>query len=262
MGDFGGEIRKPIYNCEIVQRQAPSMAQDGILGQLREFVDFICGCDATMVYIKALEILMSQRRTKTSTSQAKSRKAKFKSRKAFIHNSTSTRILEYALLDSQCATAFILSEVAEALEQDKLKLYTTSRTTSTSTKRSHFYRTRSAHWVKLLTSPTSKGSCCIDLGWSNVGHGNPCVDYGDAIGISHVIVAIQVTPGVEPSVNLKTKVHYWRISTSTVRHSTVRFGSVSITTEYHIVPPRRGWGRHNTAARNCQDVIYTAPSHA
>ena len=33
------------------------MAQDGILGQLREFVDFICGCDATMVYIKALEIL-------------------------------------------------------------------------------------------------------------------------------------------------------------------------------------------------------------
>ncbi|XP_067432783.1 uncharacterized protein [Thunnus thynnus] len=47
-----------------------------------------------------------------------------------------------------------------------------------------------------------------DLGWSIVGHGNPCLDYGDTIGISHRIVVRQVTPGVEPSVNLKTEVHY------------------------------------------------------
>nr|XP_055049264.1 uncharacterized protein LOC129434357 [Misgurnus anguillicaudatus] len=47
-----------------------------------------------------------------------------------------------------------------------------------------------------------------DLGWSIVGHGNPCVDYGDAFGISHRIVVKQVTPGVEPSVNLKTEVCY------------------------------------------------------
>lgn len=47
-----------------------------------------------------------------------------------------------------------------------------------------------------------------DLGWSIVGHGNPCVGYGDAIGISHRIVVRQVTPGVEPSVKLKTEVHY------------------------------------------------------
>ena len=53
----------------------------------------------------------------------------------------------------------------------------------------------------------------------------------------------------------------WRISTSTVWHGMVWFGSVSIKTEYHIVPPRHGRGRHNTAARNCLDVIYTAPSH-
>lgn len=47
-----------------------------------------------------------------------------------------------------------------------------------------------------------------DLGWSIVGHGNACIDYGDAIGISHRIVVRQVTPGVNPSVSLKTEVHY------------------------------------------------------
>ncbi|XP_035525621.1 uncharacterized protein LOC118333908 [Morone saxatilis] len=47
-----------------------------------------------------------------------------------------------------------------------------------------------------------------DLGWSIVGYGNPCLDYGDAFGISHRIVVRQVTPGVEPSVNFKTEVHY------------------------------------------------------
>lgn len=31
-----------------------------------------------------------------------------------------------------------------------------------------------------------------DLGWSIVGYGNPCVEYGDAIGISHRIVVTQV----------------------------------------------------------------------
>ncbi|XP_039456643.1 uncharacterized protein LOC120433805 [Oreochromis aureus] len=47
-----------------------------------------------------------------------------------------------------------------------------------------------------------------DLGWSIVGNGNPCVDYGDAIGISHRIVVRQVIPDVESSVNLKRVVHY------------------------------------------------------
>lgn len=69
------------------------------------------------------------------------------------------------------------------------------------------------------TSPTSKGICIwqrksalcavyTDLGWSIVGHKNPWVDDGDAIGISHRIIVRQVTPGVEPFVNLKTEVHY------------------------------------------------------
>lgn len=49
---------------------------------------------------------------------------------------------------------------------------------------------------------------CTDLGWSIVGHGNACVDYGDAIGISHQIVVRQVTPGVNPSISLKTQVRY------------------------------------------------------
>ena len=47
-----------------------------------------------------------------------------------------------------------------------------------------------------------------DLGWSIVGHGHARVDSGDAIGISHRIVVRQVTPGVNPSVSLKTEVHY------------------------------------------------------
>ncbi|KAI4892141.1 hypothetical protein NFI96_009207, partial [Prochilodus magdalenae] len=47
-----------------------------------------------------------------------------------------------------------------------------------------------------------------DLGWCIVGHGNPCVDYGDSIGVSHHIIVKEVAAGVETSVNLKTKVHY------------------------------------------------------
>ncbi|CAI5678523.1 unnamed protein product [Oreochromis niloticus] len=47
-----------------------------------------------------------------------------------------------------------------------------------------------------------------DLGWSIVGNRNPCVDYGDAIGISHRIAVRQVIPDVESSVNLKRVVHY------------------------------------------------------
>ncbi|XP_054594125.2 uncharacterized protein [Nothobranchius furzeri] len=47
-----------------------------------------------------------------------------------------------------------------------------------------------------------------DLGWSIVGHGNPCVEYGDAIGISHRIVVRQVKPKVDSALNLKGEVHY------------------------------------------------------
>ncbi|XP_023806186.1 uncharacterized protein LOC111946692 [Oryzias latipes] len=47
-----------------------------------------------------------------------------------------------------------------------------------------------------------------DLGWSIVGHGNPHVDFSDAIGLSHRIIVQQVTPMVKPYVNLKTKVNF------------------------------------------------------
>ncbi|KAK3545764.1 hypothetical protein QTP70_011831, partial [Hemibagrus guttatus] len=47
-----------------------------------------------------------------------------------------------------------------------------------------------------------------DLGWSIVGHRNPYVDYGDAVGTSHRIVVRKVTPDMEFPVNLKTEVHY------------------------------------------------------
>ncbi len=47
-----------------------------------------------------------------------------------------------------------------------------------------------------------------NLGWSIVGHGNPYVDYGDAIGTSHHIVIRQVTPSMYSPANPKTEVHY------------------------------------------------------
>lgn len=47
-----------------------------------------------------------------------------------------------------------------------------------------------------------------DLGWSVIGHGNPCVDSGDIYGTSHQIIVRQVMPSIPASVNLKTKVHY------------------------------------------------------
>ncbi|XP_077385926.1 uncharacterized protein LOC144023873 [Festucalex cinctus] len=47
-----------------------------------------------------------------------------------------------------------------------------------------------------------------DLGWSIVGCGSPCVDYGDAIGISHHMEVRQVTPNIESSTSFRTEVHY------------------------------------------------------
>ncbi|XP_045065112.1 uncharacterized protein LOC123482227 [Coregonus clupeaformis] len=44
-----------------------------------------------------------------------------------------------------------------------------------------------------------------DLGWSVVGYGNPCLDFGDAFGISHQVIVKQVT-SVLP--NLPNEVHY------------------------------------------------------
>lgn len=47
-----------------------------------------------------------------------------------------------------------------------------------------------------------------DLGWSIVGYGNPCIDYGDAIGVSHQVIVRQVMPSLQSSFNLTNQVHY------------------------------------------------------
>lgn len=47
-----------------------------------------------------------------------------------------------------------------------------------------------------------------DLGWSIVGFGNTCLDYGDDIGLSHRIIVKQVMPSIKSSSNLKSEVHY------------------------------------------------------
>ena len=47
-----------------------------------------------------------------------------------------------------------------------------------------------------------------DLGWSVVGYGNPCLNYGDAIGISHQVMVKQVMPGLPSSSDLTKEVHY------------------------------------------------------
>lgn len=47
-----------------------------------------------------------------------------------------------------------------------------------------------------------------DLGWSVVGYGNPCLDYGDAIGVNHQVIVKQVIPSLQSSSNLTSKVHY------------------------------------------------------
>ncbi|KAL3966417.1 Rho-associated protein kinase 2 [Sarotherodon galilaeus] len=47
-----------------------------------------------------------------------------------------------------------------------------------------------------------------DLGWSIVGYGNPCLDYGDAFGISHQVIVKEVVPDIQPSSNFTNKVHY------------------------------------------------------
>ena len=47
-----------------------------------------------------------------------------------------------------------------------------------------------------------------DLGWSVVGYGNPCLDYGDKIGVSHQVIVKQVMPGFESSSNLTSEVRY------------------------------------------------------
>nr|XP_054587464.1 uncharacterized protein LOC129152993 [Nothobranchius furzeri] len=47
-----------------------------------------------------------------------------------------------------------------------------------------------------------------DLGWSIVGQGSQCLNFGDAIGISHRIIVKRVVPDLNPSVDLQTKIHY------------------------------------------------------
>lgn len=47
-----------------------------------------------------------------------------------------------------------------------------------------------------------------DLGWSIVGCSNPCIDYGDAIGLSHRIVVKEVTPIPKCPHSLTTEVQY------------------------------------------------------
>ena len=46
-----------------------------------------------------------------------------------------------------------------------------------------------------------------DLGWSVVGFGNPCLDIGDMIGVSHQVTVKQVIPGLQSS-TLPREVHY------------------------------------------------------
>lgn len=47
-----------------------------------------------------------------------------------------------------------------------------------------------------------------DLGWSIVGCSNSASDFSDAIGTSHRIIVRQVTPAMQPSVELKREVHF------------------------------------------------------
>ena len=46
-----------------------------------------------------------------------------------------------------------------------------------------------------------------DLGWSVVGYSNLCLDYGDAIGVSHHVIVKQVLPGNPSFSNLTSEVH-------------------------------------------------------
>ncbi|XP_049331632.1 uncharacterized protein LOC125799291 [Astyanax mexicanus] len=47
-----------------------------------------------------------------------------------------------------------------------------------------------------------------DLGWSIIGCSNPASDYDDAVGISHRIIVRQVTPALQPSIELRKEVHF------------------------------------------------------
>lgn len=47
-----------------------------------------------------------------------------------------------------------------------------------------------------------------DLGWSVVGFGNPCFDYGDVIGVSHQVIVKQVMPDLQSTADLTSEVHY------------------------------------------------------
>lgn len=57
-----------------------------------------------------------------------------------------------------------------------------------------------------------------DLGWSIVGQTNHCLNYGDAIGISHRIIVKKVIPELKPSLKLQNKVHY--VNRTTVKDIT------------------------------------------
>ena len=47
-----------------------------------------------------------------------------------------------------------------------------------------------------------------DLGWSIVGFSNFCLDYGDAIGVSHQVGVKQVLPDCQLASDVTSDVHY------------------------------------------------------
>ena len=57
-----------------------------------------------------------------------------------------------------------------------------------------------------------------DLGWCIFGQMNPCLNYGDAIGISHCIIVKKVISDLDASVKLQSKVHY--VNRTTVKDVT------------------------------------------
>ncbi|KAL7849158.1 hypothetical protein SRHO_G00207810 [Serrasalmus rhombeus] len=141
-----------------------------------------------------------------------------------------SEVLVYALLDTQSDTTFILEETAKALntrsEPVQLRISTlASRNTVVSCQKLTGLQTR------LLLSKAVTSACynCpqalvprqvlpgednqpfgqrTDLGWSVVGYGDPCLNFGDAIGVSHQVIVKQVMPGLQSSSDLTGEVHY------------------------------------------------------
>ncbi|KAJ8375829.1 hypothetical protein SKAU_G00064090 [Synaphobranchus kaupii] len=205
--------------------------------ELQELADFLRSCEAAMTQIRGLEVLNDCTRTRKSLlnfdwlTSRWNRKVIEVEEQSHMFPSFS-QFVKFLTREAKIACNPVTSlHALKPSESEKIKVFKS---------RGHGAKRRQRHGLILNTADeiAPQQSCDVglligyncpqalvprqvvcgeenqpfaqrtDLGWSVVGYGNLCLDYGYAIGVSHQVIVKQVMPGLQSSSNLTNEVHY------------------------------------------------------